>query len=299
MVNLPSGVHINNLIDDIRIFSWQAADILLYYSKLLEDSDDKKKILKNNNEDDPVTLADLKVNEIIIKRINEKYKNINWDILSEENVKTSKTFFTKNDWVWVLDPLDGTKDFIQGTGNYAMHLALNFRKKPYIGFVLIPDKNQLWITDGKKTWCEKRDGTKYKTNLFNKKNLQEMTLVTSKNHGNEVLRNLIQKINFHKVEIMGSIGCKIASIVRGDSDIYICLSLPGKSSPKDWDFAAPEAILRAAGGKITNLENEALTYGTSNFAQEGVIVASNNNANHGRICSKIKEIIKKYDLYPL
>ena len=128
----------------------------------MEDSDDKKKILKNNNADDPVTSADLKVNEIIIKRINEKYKNINWDILSEENVKASKNFVTKNDWVWVLDPLDGTKDFIQGTGNYAMHLALNFKQKPYIGFVLIPDKNQLWITDGEKTWCEKRDGTKYK-----------------------------------------------------------------------------------------------------------------------------------------
>ncbi len=299
MVNLPSGVHINNLIDDIRIFSWQAADILLYYSKLLEDSEDKKKILKNNNEDDPVTLADLKVNEIIIKRINEKYKNINWDILSEENVKTSKTFFTKNDWVWVLDPLDGTKDFIQGTGNYAMHLALNFRKKPYIGFVLIPDKNQLWITDGKKTWCEKRDGTKYKTNLFNNKNLQEMTLVTSKNHGNEVLRNLIQKINFHKVKIMGSIGCKIASIVRGDSDIYICLSLPGKSSPKDWDFAAPESILKAAGGAITNLDNQALTYGQNSFEQGGIIVATNDKKTHGSICIEIKKIIEDYGIYPL
>ena len=113
MIELPSGVDINNLIDDIRIFSWQAADILLHYSKLLEDSNDKKEILKNNNEEDPVTLADLKVNEIIIKRITEKYKDTNWDILSEENVKTSKTFVTKNDWVWVLDPLDGTKDFIQ------------------------------------------------------------------------------------------------------------------------------------------------------------------------------------------
>ena len=89
MIKLPSGVDINNLIDDMRIISWQAADILLYYSKLLEDSDDKKNILKNNNEDDPVTLADLKVNEIIIKNINEKYKNIHWDILSEENVKIS------------------------------------------------------------------------------------------------------------------------------------------------------------------------------------------------------------------
>ena len=153
MFKLPLGVNINNLIDDIRIYSWQAADILLYYSKLLENSDYKKNILKNNNEEDPVTLADLKVNEIVIKKINEKYKDINWDILSEENViNSSEILDFKSDWIWVLDPLDGTKDFIQGTGNYAMHLALNFKQKPYIGFVLIPDKNQLWITDGKKTW---------------------------------------------------------------------------------------------------------------------------------------------------
>jgi len=300
MIELPTGVNINNLIDDIRIFSWQAADILLYYSKLLENSDDKRNILKNNSEDDPVTLADLKVNELIIKRINEKYKNINWDILSEENVKiSSKIFDSKTDWIWVLDPLDGTKDFIQGTGNYAMHLALNFKRKPYIGFVLIPNKNQLWIADGKKTWCEKRDGTKYKPNLLQNKKLQEMTLVTSKNHGNEILGTLIQKINFCKVEIMGSIGCKIASIVRGDSDIYICLSLPGKSSPKDWDFAAPESILKAAGGAITNLDNQELSYGKYGFMQGGIIVATNDKKYHGSICLEIKKIIEEYGIYPL
>jgi len=300
MIKLPSGVDINNLIDDIRIFSWEAADILLYYSKLLENSDYKKNILKNNNEDDPVTLADLKVNEIIIKRINQKYKNINWDILSEENVKISSEIFdSKSDWIWVLDPLDGTKDFIQGTGNYAMHLALNFKQKPYIGFVLIPNKNQLWITDGEKTWCEKRDGSKYKPVVLKSKNLQEMTLVTSKNHGNEILQNLINKINFNKVEIMGSIGCKLASIVRGDSDIYICLSLPEKSSPKDWDFAAPESILKAAGGAITNLDNEELTYGQPCFEHRGVIVATNNKNTHAGICLEIKKIIEENEIYPL
>ena len=300
MIKLPFGVDINNLICDIRVLSWKAADILLYYSKLLEDSDEKSNILKNNNEEDPVTLADLKVNEIIIKRINEQYKNINWDILSEENVKiSSETFDCNNDWIWVLDPLDGTKDFIQGTGNYAMHLALNYKQKPYIGFVLIPDKNQLWIADGKKTWCEKRDGSKYEPILLNNKNLQEMTLVTSKNHRNETLKNLIQKINFRKVEIMGSIGCKIASIVRGDSDIYICLSLPGKSSPKDWDFAAPESILKAAGGAITNLDNQELSYGKTSFEQGGIIVATNNRYTHGSICREIKKIIEKNKIYPL
>ncbi len=300
MIKLPSGVDINNLIDDIRIFSWQAADILIYYSKLLENSNDKKNILKNNNEEDLVTLADLKVNELIIKRINEKYKKINWDILSEENVKiSSKTFDSKTDWIWVLDPLDGTKDFIQGTGNYAMHLALNFKQKPYLGFVLIPNKNQLWISDGKKTWCEKRDGSKYEPILLKNRNLHEMTLVTSKNHGNEILKNLIQEINFCKVQVMGSIGCKIASIVHGESDIYICLSLPGKSAPKDWDFAAPESILKAAGGAITNLDNQELSYGKTSFQHGGIIVATNDKKTHPSICVEIKKIIQKSGIYPL
>ena len=220
--------------------------------------------------------------------------------MSEENVKIpKKNIKSKSDWIWVLDPLDGTKDFIQGTGNYAMHLALNFKQKPYIGFVLIPDKDQLWIMDGEKTWREKRDGSKYEPNLFNNKNLQEMTLVTSKNHGNETLKKLIQKINFRKVEIMGSIGCKIASIVRGESDIYICLSLPGKSSPKDWDFAAPESILKGAGGAITNLDNEELTYGKNSFEQGGIIVATINRNTHGSICLELKKIIEDNGIYPL
>jgi len=126
-----------------------------------------------------------------------------------------------------------------------------------------------------------------------------MVLVTSKNHRNETLKNLIQKIHFKEVIIMGSIGCKITSIVRGESDIYICLSLPGKSSPKDWDFAAPAAILKSAGGSITTLDNKELTYGKYNFEQGGIIVASNNNHTHENICLEIKEIIEEYNLYPL
>ena len=300
MIKLPSGVEINNLLDDLRALSWEASEILLYYSQIVKDSNNKSNILKNDNIEDPVTEADLKVNEIIIKGIHEKYNDVNWEILSEENVKIlSNNCEINNDWVWVLDPLDGTKDFIQGTGNYAMHLALNFKQKPYIGFVLIPDKDQLWITDGEKTWCEKRDGSKYEPNTLKNKNLQEMTLVTSKNHGNETLKKLIQKIDFRKVEIMGSIGCKIASIVRGESDIYICLSLPGKSSPKDWDFAAPESILKGAGGAITNLNNKELTYGFPRFEQRGIIVATSDKNTHESVCIEIKKIIAQNEIYPL
>ena len=300
VIKLPSGVNIRDLINDLRILSWESSETLLYYSQILKGSNNKDNILRNNNIDDPVTSADLKVNEIIINQINEKYKGINWQILSEENVKSVPyNFEASQDWVWVLDPLDGTKDFIQGTGNYAMQLALNYKNKPYLGIVLIPEKGELWISDGEKVWGEKKNGSKIEPNLSTNKSLKEMILVTSKNHRNETLKNLIQKIDFNKVITMGSIGCKIASIIRGDSDIYISLSLLGKSSPKDWDFAAPEAILKAAGGAITDLENKDLTYGNTNFEQGGIIVASNNLNSHKRICFQIKEIIKKYGLYPL
>ena len=300
MINLPLGVEINTLINDLRFFSWEASEILVYYSQILKDSSNKSNILKNDNENDPVTLADLKVNKKIIQRIHEKYKDVNWEILSEENVKiSSNTCDVKADWVWILDPLDGTKDFIQGTGNYAMHLALNYKQKPYLGIVLIPEKDELWIANGESVWCERRDGTYVKTKSLKSKKLKQMSLVTSKNHNNETLKKLIQIINFDEVKIMGSIGCKIASIVRGESDIYICLSLPGKSSPKDWDFAAPEAILKAAGGAVTDLDNNELVYGRLNFEQGGIIVASNSHVAHKSICLEIKEIIQKYNLYKI
>ena len=126
-----------------------------------------------------------------------------------------------------------------------------------------------------------------------------MTLVTSKNHKNHILEELIHKISFKKVINMGSIGCKIASIIRGESDIYISLSLPGKSSPKDWDFAAPASLLKAFGGSITNLNNQELSYNKANYEQSGIIVATNNKEFHEKICSELRDIIKKYDLYPI
>ena len=121
MIKLPSGLNINKLIDDLRVFSWEASEILLYYSKILKDSNNKSNIIKSYHNEEPVTLADLKVNDIVIERINQKYSDVKWEILSEENVKIAANNFDLNsDWVWVLDPLDGTKDFIQGTSNLSL-----------------------------------------------------------------------------------------------------------------------------------------------------------------------------------
>ncbi len=298
MIKLPFGVDIDNLIEDLRIFSWEAAEVLLFYSKIIKDNKQKKDIIKNDDDQDPVTLADLKVNELIIKRIKEKYKNINWSILSEESVKFANGCHdTDAEWLWILDPLDGTKDFIQGTENYAMQLALNYKQKPILGVVLIPERDELWISHGDKLFCENRVGLRKKINISDNRNIKDMSLVTSKNHRNKVLKELIYKINFKKIIVMGSIGCKVASIIRGESDIYISLSLPGQSSPKDWDFASPEAILKAAGGAITTLDNKELKYNSKNFEHPGIIIASNNKNNHRSVCNQVKEIVETNNIY--
>ena len=194
MVKLPERVDINNLIDYLRIFSWEAADILLQYSQILKKSGNKIDIIKNHNEKDPVTTADLEVNDLILKRMQCKYKNVGWKYLSEENAKLDLNSDINSDWVWVLDPLDGTKDFIQGTGNYAMHFALNYKNKPFLGVVLIPERDELWISNGETVWCERRDNINRKLFSFPKKSLSDITLVTSKNHSNPTLINLNDKI---------------------------------------------------------------------------------------------------------
>ena len=173
MFKLPIGVDIHNLIDDLRVFSWEASDILLHYSKLLKNPNYAKEIINTKDDSEPVTAADLKVNELIIKRINKKYKEVDWHILSEENVKTVyENLDVNSKWMWVLDPLDGTKDFIQGTENYAMHLALNYEKKPCIGLVLIPERDELWITDSKNVWCERKSSRQiFNTDRSTKPNL--------------------------------------------------------------------------------------------------------------------------------
>ena len=160
---VPEEVELPTLLEELRKLSWASADVLMAYARGEKPPYGfPKSLTVEEGGDGPVSAADMAVNELLISGLKDNLTFKEWDILSEETSK-EKTFQQDNykkDWCWIIDPLDGTKDFIQGTGDYAMHLALNFKEKPCIGFVLIPDKNQLWIADGEKTWwknsCYKR-----------------------------------------------------------------------------------------------------------------------------------------------
>ena len=298
MTNLPIDIDINNIINVLRGLSWEVSDVLLSYEKILKADSEKNNFIQSKIDGSPVTIADLKVNDLVFDVLKEKISNFYWGFLSEENHKLNFNKVGSNtDFLWVLDPLDGTKDFINGTGNYAMHLSLNFKDKPLLGIVLIPEKEELWIADGDKVWLERKNGCKYKPNNLLKDNILDMTLVISKNHNNKVLQNLVSKLPVKEVISMGSVGCKISSIIRGESDFYISLSLPGKSAPKDWDFAAPEALIKCAGGSITNEYNKPLLYNKNNYLQSGVIIASGNSNNHSNLCQIIKGIINDNEIF--
>ncbi len=289
---VPEDVELTTLLDELRNLSWAAADILKAYARGQEPPYGFPKNLSvEEGGDGPVTAADRAVNQLLLSGLKVNCTSQQWDILSEETSKEKKFKGSeyKKDWCWILDPLDGTKDFIQGSSNYAVHLALVHKKNPKIGIVLIPEKNELWFgIIGSGAWVENRNGEKKQISFSQRKGISELILVSSKNHQESKLQNLINRMEFAETKKIGSVGCKVASILRGESDVYISLS--GKTSPKDWDMAAPHAVIQAAGGEFTHADGTNLSYQNSDFAQSGCLIASHGKS-HEKICEKVMKLL--------
>ena len=284
---VPKEVELPTLLDELRKLSWASADVLMAYARGVEPPYGfPKSLTVEEGGDGPVSAADMAVNELLISGLKDNLAFKEWDILSEETSK-EKTFQQDNykkDWCWILDPLDGTKDFLQGSENYAVHIALAYKKKPKIGIVLIPEKNELWFgIVGIGAWFENRDGSKNHFSFSDRLDISKLILVSSKNHQQSKLNNLLSTLCFGETKKIGSVGCKVASILRGEADVYISLS--GKTSPKDWDMAAPHALIEAAGGMFSHADGKNLVYQETNYSQSGCLIASHGKA-HQKICQK-------------
>ena len=287
---VPKEVELSTLLDELRKLSWASADVLMAYARGVEPPYGfPKSLTVEEGGDGPVSAADMAVNELLISGLKDNLAFKEWDILSEETSK-EKTFQQDNykkDWCWILDPLDGTKDFLQGSENYAVHIALAYKKKPKIGIVLIPEKNELWFgIVGIGAWFENRDGSKNHFSFSDRLDISKLILVSSKNHQQSKLNNLLSTLCFGETKKIGSVGCKVASILRGEADVYISLS--GKTAPKDWDMAAPHALIEAAGGVISHADGTNLNYLKTEYSQPGCLIASHGKT-HEIICQKAME----------
>ena len=278
---LPAGVSTEALLTELRRLSWGAADILRAYARGEQPPHGFPKALNvENGGEGPVSAADLAVNQWLLEGLSGAFPDAGWTLLSEETAKEQLTEGEPlpAEWLWILDPLDGTKDFLQGTGEYAVHLALVRGNRPVLGVVLLPEADELWIgLVGDGAWCEDREGTRSPVRFSQREELSDLLLVASRSHRDDRLEKLIGELQLGGSKAVGSVGCKVATILRGETDLYISLS--GRSAPKDWDMAAPEAVLLAAGGRFTHADLGDLTYNTGDVRQAGCLIASHGKAH--------------------
>ena len=293
---LPAGIEEQHLLAELRRLSWGAADILLAYSRGEQPPYGFPAALSvEDGGEGPVSAADLAVNQWLLEGLAAAFPNAPWTLLSEETAKEQLTPGQPlaAEWLWILDPLDGTKDFLQGTGEYAVHLALARHGEPVLGVVLLPEMEELWfglLADGAgaagaagRAWCENRSGDRRPASLSPRRELGELVLVASRNHRDQRLEQLLAALALGDTMAIGSVGGKVATILRGETDLYISLS--GKSAPKDWDMAAPEAVLRAAGGAFSHADGRALRYNDGDIHQAGCLIASH-GASHRELCER-------------
>lgn len=277
---------LSEVADIARSVGWGAAKILQsYYRGEVNLEVDEGKT------DGPVTAADLATNHYILDKLQSIFSPDHFGYLSEETHQGQDSL--PQDWVWIIDPLDGTRDFIDKTGEYAVHIALTHSQRPVVAVVVVPEAGKLYFaTKGGGTFVETTDGSIAQIRVSSRARLSDLTLVVSRTHRDRRFQELIDCLPLKDRTYVGSVGCKIATILEHQSDLYIALS--GKSAPKDWDFAAPELILTEAGGQFTHFNGDPLTYNRGDVRQWGGLLASNGHC-HRELCQEATAILAEID----
>ncbi|CAG0905275.1 unnamed protein product [Cyprideis torosa] len=209
----------------------------------------------------PVTVADQKAEDLIT----EALKKITHDVLiiGEEaaaaDVEDNKARpdLREVEYFWLVDPLDGTKEFISGSGDYTVNIALIKNHVPVLGVVYAPVHGELYAAHGEGTairWMEETD--KERPIAVREVPDKGLTIVSSKSHGKgERLDKFLENYKIQKQIQRGS-SLKICVIAAGKADMY-----PRFGMTCEWDTAAAHAVLNAAGGTITDIDGNELKYG--------------------------------------
>ena len=277
-----------------RCVGWGAANILRSYYR--GNSNDGNLEI-NEKKDGPVTAADVAANHYILETLKESLGTQDFGYLSEETYKSlsgrEQESLIHHPWVWIIDPLDGTRDFIDQTGEYAVHIALVHERRPILAVVAWPEAEKLYYaTLGGGTFVETPDGVTTPVRVSKRNAIADLSLVASRTHRDERFNQLLRQLPFKEKHYVGSVGCKIATIIEQQADVYISLS--GKSAPKDWDIAAPELILNEAGGQFTHFDGTPLMYNQGDVNQWGGLMASNGHC-HKALCTQASEILAQID----
>jgi 3'(2'), 5'-bisphosphate nucleotidase len=202
----------------------------------------------------PVTAADMAAHRLLVEGLGALTPDI--PVLSEESADIP--WATRRTWgrYWLVDPLDGTREFVKRNGEFTVNVALIEAHRPTLGVVLAPVTGDLYYAEsGRGAWRQTAvDGGAQR--LSTRTPDTPPVVAGSRSHGSERQRNLLSRIGDYVLVAQGS-SLKFCLVARGDADFYL------RAGPtSEWDTAAAQCVLEAAGGAVTTLDGEPLRYNT-------------------------------------
>lgn len=264
------------ITDIIAIVRAAGQKILTHYRQA-----DTKVQRKDDNS--PLTLADRDADDVISKLLRDKFPDI--PVLSEEGIEIP--YEERKIWnrFWLVDPLDGTREFIKKTGEFTVNIALMDENEPVLGVIYAPATGICYIADimiGAYKWVLPHDGIDTKelkadgldeSNSIHSRqmNMEEIAIVASRDHAGPMVRNLAGQLPEASFVSMGS-SLKFCLVAEGKADIYL------RDVPTmEWDTAAAHAIIKACGGEIYTLDGRTLTYNKPLLKNPAIIAVGDTN----------------------
>jgi 3'(2'),5'-bisphosphate nucleotidase len=227
-----------------------------------------------------VTEADLKSDEIIRKGLAEAFSD--HAVLTEE---TGLSGSLASEYVWMVDPLDGSKAYVKGTPGFCVMIGLLKRGRPFLGVIVDPLEGHLYQAIRGEGAFHTLNGKKQPLHVSSRNALDQMPLALSPNFPEEPLKKIKERLRGPILPPVHSVGIKVGLLVREIGDLYI-----NHHPVSYWDTCAPKVILEEAGGMITRWEGSPLTYGLEEpYAHEGLTFASN-GTRHLEVVEMLSQI---------
>ena len=242
-------------------------------------------VYKNNfsyqvkDDNSPITEADIKSNGII----QEVLSTTNIPILSEESL--DNLIRLKHEKIWIIDPLDGTSDFIEKTGEFTIMISLVQSSKPILGVIYWPTEDKLYVAQKNKGAYELFSGHWKKLNVNNISNLEKCHAVISRHHLSESDKKFIKKLNLLEFNQKGS-SLKVLDICSGEAEVYLTTT----NKIKQWDTCASYCLISESGGTMTSMNGEDLEFNTELINHKNGLLVTNGSI-HNKIVKKYSEFL--------
>ena len=239
---------------------------------------------KNNDLSNPVTQADKQANSIIVDGLAQAFPDDG--ILAEESADNPERH--RRQRLWCVDPIDGTREFVARNGQFVVMIGLAVAGVAEMGVVFQPTENRLFWGSGNEAFMEDARG-RHPLHVSTTADANEATIVVSRSHPSKVLERIAKQLGAKHQLPIGSVGLKVAELALASADVYVSPS----SKTHEWDACGPEAILKAAGGRVSDSLGAPLRYNKTQTNTPNGIVGSN-GLLHDACLASIRAVFKSH-----